>query len=57
MKITAKENDINNTQLSCKHWVSSKNRCALDFKRMSAAKILTQKNIVYHFYLFITCDL
>jgi len=35
-KITAKENDINDMQLSNKYWVSSKNRRALDFKRMSA---------------------
>jgi len=31
MKITAKENDINDMQLSYKHWVSSKNRHALVF--------------------------
>jgi len=31
MKITAKENDMNDMQPSYKHWVSSKNRCALDF--------------------------
>jgi len=36
MKIMAEDNNINDMQLSCKHWVSSKNRRALDFKRMSA---------------------
>jgi len=36
MKITAKENNMNDMQLSYKHWVSSKNRCALDVKRTSA---------------------
>jgi len=36
MKITSKDNDMNDMQLSYKHWVPSKNRCALDFKRMSA---------------------
>jgi len=35
MKITAKENNMDDMQLSYKHWFSSKNRCALDFKRMS----------------------
>jgi len=36
MKITAKENNMNDMQLSYENWVSSKNRCALDFKRISA---------------------
>jgi len=37
MKTTATENDLNDMQFSCKHWVSSKNHRTLDFKRMSAA--------------------
>jgi len=53
MKITAKENDMNDMQLSYKHWVSSKNRCALDFKRMSA----TNEEEHYISLLFITYDL
>ena len=36
MKTTAKENDVKDMQLSYKHWFFSKNRCVLDFKRMSA---------------------
>jgi len=45
------KNNINDIQLSYKHWVSSKNHRALDFKCMSAAKqtkILTQKNTIFH---------
>jgi len=57
MKITAKENDINNMQLSYKHWVPSKNRCALDFKCMSAAKKDFDPEEHYISSLFITCDL
>ena len=58
MKITAKENDINNTQLSYKHWVSFKNRCALDFKRMSTTnEDFDSGEHCIPFFLFITCDL
>ena len=56
MKITAKENDINDTQLSYKHWVSFTNHCALGFKRMSAANedFDTEEHCVSS--LFVTCD-
>jgi len=57
MKIMAKENDINNTQLSYKHWVSSKNHCALVFKRMSAANEDFDPEEHYISSFFITCDL
>jgi len=52
MKITAKENDINNTQLSYKHWVSSKNHCALGFKHMSATNedFDSEKHYISFFY-------
>jgi len=49
MKITVKENDMNDMQLSYKHWVSSKNRCTLDlYACQPQTKILTQKNIIFH---------
>jgi len=57
MKIMAKETDINNMQFSYKHWVSSKNRCALDFKRMSAANEDFDPEEHYISSLLITCDL
>jgi len=57
MKITAKDNDINNMQLSYKHWVSSKNLCALDFKCMSATTEDFDSEEHYISLLFITCDL
>jgi len=57
MKITAKENYMNDMQLSYKHWVSSKNSCALDFKRMSAANEDFDSEEHYISLLFITCDL
>jgi len=57
MKITAKENDINDMQLSYKHWVSSKNRCALDFKRMSATTEDFDPEEHYISLLCVTCDL
>jgi len=53
MKIMATENDMNDMQLSYKYWVSSTNRCALDFKRISA----TNEEKHYISLLFITCDL
>jgi len=40
--------DINDMQLSCKHWVSSKNHRALDFKCMSVAK--EDFEVVYHMW-------
>jgi len=57
MRKTAKENDINDMQLSYKHWVSSKNRCASDFKRMSATNedFDSEEHCISSF--FITCDL
>jgi len=57
LKITAKENDINDMQLSYKHWVSSKNRCALDFKRMSPTTEDFDSEEHYISSWFITCDL
>jgi len=49
MEITAKENDINDMQLSYKHWVlwrtiahRTSNAC------QPQTKILTQKNIIFH---------
>ena len=57
MKITAKDNDINNMQLSYKHWVSSKNLCALDFKRMSATTEDFDSEEHYISLLCVTCDL
>jgi len=57
MKTTAKENDMNNMQLSYKHWVSSTNRCALDFKRMSAANEDFDSEEHYISLLCVTCDL
>jgi len=53
MKITAKENDM---QLSYKHWVSSKNHRALDFKRMSAANEDFDPEEHCVSSLFVTCD-
>jgi len=53
MKITAKENDM---QLSYKHWGSSKNHRALDFKRMSAANEDFDPEEHYVSSLFVTCD-
>ena len=57
MEITAKENDMNNMQLSYEHWVSSKNCCALDFKRMSATTEDFDSEEHYISLLCITCDL
>jgi len=57
MKIIAEDDDINDMQLSCKHWVSSKNRRALDFKRMSAANEDFDSEEHYISSLFITFDL
>jgi len=57
MEITAKENDMNNMQLSYEHWVSSKNRCALDFKHMSATNKDFDSEEHYISLLCITCDL
>jgi len=57
MKITAKENVMNDVKLSYKHWVSSKNHCALDCKRMSAANEDFDSEERYISLLFITCDL
>jgi len=56
IKIMGKENDINNMQLSYKHWVSSKNRYALDFKCMSAANEDFDPEEHYISSFFITCD-
>jgi len=57
MKITAKENHMSDMQLSYKHWVSSKNRCVLDFKRMSATNEDFDSEEHYISLLVITCDL
>jgi len=57
MKIIAEDNDINDMQLSCKHWVSSKNRRASDFKRMSATNEDFDPEEHYISSLFITFDL
>jgi len=57
MKVTAKENDLNDMQLSYKHWVSSENRWALDFKRMSATNEDFDSEEHYISMLFITCEL
>jgi len=56
MKITAIENDIKDMQLSYKHWVSSKNHRALDFKRTSAANEDFDPEEYYISSLFVTCD-
>jgi len=56
MKIKAKENDMNDMQLSYKHWVSSKNRCTLDFKRMSATNKDLDSEEHYISLVFIACD-
>jgi len=57
MKITAKENDMNDMQPSYKHWVSSKNRCALDFQHMSATNKDFDSEEHYISLLCVTCDL
>ena len=56
MKITAKENDINDMQQSYKHWVSSKNHRALDFKCMPAVNEDFDPEEHYISSLFVTCD-
>jgi len=56
IKVTAKENNINDMQLSYKHWVSSKNHRTLDFKCMSAANEDFDPEEHYISSLFITCD-
>jgi len=56
MKITAKEKDINDMQQSYKHWVSSKNHRALDFKCMPAVNEDFDPEEQYVSSLFITCD-
>jgi len=53
MKIMAKENDINNMQLSYKHWVSSKNHHTC----MSATNEDFDPEEHYISSFFITCDL
>jgi len=56
MKTTATENDLNDMQVSYKHWVSSKNHRALDFKCMSAANEDFDPEEHYISLLFITSD-
>jgi len=56
-KGSGQRKDINNTQLSYKHWVSSKNRCTLDFKRMSATNEDFDSEEHYISFFFITYDL
>jgi len=58
MKVTAKDNDMNDMQLSYKHWVSSKNRCALDSNTCQPQKkILTQSTLYFIVVYYSTCDL
>jgi len=48
-KNNGQKNDINDMQLSYKHWVSLKNHCSLDFKCMSAAnEDFDPENIIFY---------